>query len=62
MIDTGGIDVFLGLDIGKDEHHATANEPGKGITNTTTSNHAPDLPAQKGTQAELATLPHYTNV
>ncbi|MFD9635067.1 hypothetical protein ACFWX8_31040 [Streptomyces violascens] len=28
MIDIGGIDVFLGLDVGKGEHHATA--PGRG--------------------------------
>ncbi|GGW69755.1 hypothetical protein GCM10010381_63150 [Streptomyces xantholiticus] len=27
MIDTGGIDVFLGLDVGKGEHHATAVTP-----------------------------------
>ncbi|MGI5274969.1 hypothetical protein [Streptomyces rochei] len=26
-IDTGGIDVFLGLDVGKGEHHATAVTP-----------------------------------
>ncbi|WP_131786502.1 hypothetical protein [Protofrankia symbiont of Coriaria ruscifolia] len=24
MINTGGIDVYLGLDVGKGEHHATA--------------------------------------
>lgn len=29
MIDTGGIDVFLGLDVGKGEHHATAVAPGR---------------------------------
>ncbi len=27
MIDTGDIDVFLGLDVGKGEHHATAVTP-----------------------------------
>ncbi|GAA3814451.1 hypothetical protein GCM10022206_61130 [Streptomyces chiangmaiensis] len=27
MIDTGAIDVFLGLDVGKGEHHATAVTP-----------------------------------
>jgi hypothetical protein len=27
VIDTGGIDVFLGLDVGKGEHHATAVTP-----------------------------------
>ncbi|MFE8975864.1 IS110 family transposase [Streptomyces cyaneofuscatus] len=27
MIETGGIDVFLGLDVGKGEHHATAVTP-----------------------------------
>ncbi|ATZ29416.1 hypothetical protein SLAV_38260 [Streptomyces lavendulae subsp. lavendulae] len=27
MIDTGGIDVFLGLNVGKGEHHATAVSP-----------------------------------
>ncbi|MFD7964339.1 hypothetical protein ACFV5J_26425 [Streptomyces zaomyceticus] len=27
MIDTGGIDVFLGLDVGEGEHHATAVTP-----------------------------------
>ncbi|MFD8645926.1 transposase [Streptomyces zaomyceticus] len=27
MIDAGGIDVFLGLDVGKGEHHATAVTP-----------------------------------
>lgn len=27
MIDTGDIDVFLGLDVGKGEHHATAATP-----------------------------------
>lgn len=27
VIDTGDIDVFLGLDVGKDEHHATAVTP-----------------------------------
>ncbi|GAA3595562.1 hypothetical protein GCM10022295_90960 [Streptomyces osmaniensis] len=27
MIDTGDIDVFLGLDVGKGEHHATAVPP-----------------------------------
>ncbi|MFJ7305867.1 transposase [Streptomyces sp. NPDC099088] len=27
MIDTGDIDVFLGLDLGKSEHHATAVTP-----------------------------------
>ncbi len=27
MIDTGDIDVFLGLDVGKGEHHATAITP-----------------------------------
>ncbi|GGV68768.1 hypothetical protein GCM10010261_62820 [Streptomyces pilosus] len=28
MIDTGDIDVFLGLDVGKGEHHATTVTPG----------------------------------
>ncbi|MET7646070.1 IS110 family transposase, partial [Streptomyces sp. NPDC005426] len=27
MIDIGNIDVFLGLDVGKGEHHATAVTP-----------------------------------
>ncbi|MFD8820306.1 transposase, partial [Streptomyces sp. NPDC059627] len=27
VIDTGDIDVFLGLDVGKSEHHATAVTP-----------------------------------
>ncbi len=27
VIDTGGIDVFLGLNVGKGEHHATAVSP-----------------------------------
>ncbi|MBD2819094.1 hypothetical protein ID867_24495 [Streptomyces parvulus] len=27
MIDTGDIDVFLGLDVGKGEHHAIAITP-----------------------------------
>ncbi|MEE1806709.1 MULTISPECIES: hypothetical protein [unclassified Streptomyces] len=27
MIDTGDIDVYLGLDVGKGEHHATAVTP-----------------------------------
>lgn len=27
MIDTGDIDIFLGLDVGKGEHHATAVTP-----------------------------------
>jgi hypothetical protein len=27
VIDTGGIDVYLGLDVGKGEHHATAVTP-----------------------------------
>ncbi|MFE6946396.1 hypothetical protein [Streptomyces chartreusis] len=27
MIDTGDIDVYLGLDVGKGEHHATALTP-----------------------------------
>jgi hypothetical protein len=27
VIDTGDIDVFLGLDVGKGEHHATAVTP-----------------------------------
>ncbi|MER6376707.1 MULTISPECIES: hypothetical protein [Streptomyces] len=27
MIDTGDIDVVLGLDVGKSEHHATAVTP-----------------------------------
>ena len=40
MIDTGDIDVFLGLDVGKGEHHATAVTPagkkafGKRLPNT----------------------------
>ncbi|CAM5528099.1 hypothetical protein GCM10010299_43760 [Streptomyces tanashiensis] len=29
VIDTGDIDVFLGLDVGKGEHHATAVTPAR---------------------------------
>ncbi len=44
MIDTGDIDVFLGLDVGKGEHHATAVTPaGKKAFDKRLPNTEPEL-------------------
>ncbi|EFC83568.1 hypothetical protein FrEUN1fDRAFT_3265, partial [Parafrankia sp. EUN1f] len=44
MIDTGGIDVYLGLDVGKGEHHATALTPaGKKAFDKRLPNNEPKL-------------------
>jgi transposase len=44
VIDTGDIDVFLGLDVGKGEHHATAVTPaGKKAFDKRLSNTGPKL-------------------
>nr|BEK71205.1 IS110-like element IS110 family transposase [Kitasatospora purpeofusca] len=44
MIDTGDIDVFLGLDVGKGEHHATAVTPaGKRVLDKRLPNTEPKL-------------------
>ncbi|CAM5409443.1 IS110 family transposase [Streptomyces violaceorubidus] len=44
MIDTGDIDVFLGLDVGKGEHHATAVTPaGKKVFDKRLPNTEPKL-------------------
>ena len=44
MIDIGGVDVFLGLDVGKGEHHATALTPaGKKVLDKRMPNSEPKL-------------------
>ena len=44
MIDTGDIDVYLGLDVGKGEHHATALTPaGKRVFDKRLPNTEPKL-------------------
>ncbi|GGW24780.1 hypothetical protein GCM10010339_94510 [Streptomyces alanosinicus] len=44
MIDTGGIDVYLGLDVGRGEHHATALTPtGKRVFDKRLPNTEPKL-------------------
>ncbi len=44
MIDTGHVDIFLGLDVGKGKHHATAVSPaGKKALDERLSNTEPKL-------------------
>ncbi|MEU3076593.1 hypothetical protein ABZ693_24645 [Streptomyces laurentii] len=50
MIDTGDIDVFLGLDVGKGEHHATAVTP---VGKTSTSPN----PLRPGEESRLLDQP-----